>query len=270
MLLINVAELAAKENLSYEDMHRALAVLYKLEYNPVAVKFYFDREAFDQLAADKLPGPKMTFCQALLASRMNDHIVKITDDKLLCDNARTVFGFRAPSEEEVKDHLKYTTDWDLAQRCLEVKPKLPLGELKGIMAAPLYKTPVTPDVVFFIVNPYQAYHILNDYIGATKVPTVTSTHTVNSAVCGGTVDCYLHRTAGMKTMCAGSFTSGKTEKGEVNVFIPGDQIAALTKQLLKRSHHYGGGASFIGAGGQEYPGMDVCKKCPMIRFKDVE
>jgi len=270
MLLINVAELASKESLTYEEMHRAFAALYKLEYNPVAVKFYFDQEEFDRLAAEKIPGPKMTFCQAVLASRMDDYIVKISDDKLLCDNARTVFGFRAATEEEVKDHLKYTNDWELAQKCLELKPKLPLGELKGIMTAPLFKTPVTPDVVFFIVNPFQAYHILNDYIGGTKVSSVTSTHTVNSAVCGGSVDCYLSHTAGMKTMCAGSFTSGKTEKGEVNVFIPGDQIEAVAKQLLKRSHHYSGGASFVGAGGQEYPGVDVCKKCPMIRFKDSE
>ncbi|AQS60141.1 DUF169 domain-containing protein [Desulforamulus ferrireducens] len=270
MLLLNVAELAAKHTLSYEEIHKALAVLYKLEYNPVAIKFFFDQAEFDSIAAEKLPGPKMTYCQALLASRMDDYIVKITNDKLLCDNARTVFGFRGMTEEEIKDHVKYTNDWDLAKQCLESKPKLPVGELKGIVAAPLYKTPVEPDVIFMIVNPFQAYHILNDYIGATKVPSVTSSHTINSAVCGGSVNCYLNGTAEMKTMCAGSFTSGKTEKGEVNIFIPGSQIAAVAKQLLTRSNQYGGGASFIGAGGQAYPGMDVCKKCPMIRFKDEE
>ncbi len=270
MLLLNVNELAAKRTLSYEEIHKALAVLYKLEYNPVAIKFFFDQAEFDNISAEKIPGPKMTYCQALLASRMDDYIVKITDDKLLCGNARTVFGFREASEEEVNDHVKYTNDWDLAKQCLESKGRLPLRELKGIVTAPLYKTPVDPDVILLIVNPFQAYHILNDYIGATKVPTVTSSHSVNSAVCGGSVSCYLNGSAEMKTMCAGSFTSGKTEKGEVNVFIPGHQIEAVAKQLLTRSNHYGGGASFLGASGQAYPGVDVCKKCPMIRFKDEE
>lgn len=158
----------------------------------------------------------------------------------------------------------------MAKKVLDAKTKLPVGKLKGIVTAPLYKATFKPDVIFFIVNVFQAYHILNDYIGGTKTTTVNSTHTVNSAVCSGSVDCYLNHTASMKTMCAGSFTSGKTEKGEVNVFIPGDQIEAVAKQLLTRSHQNKGGASFVGVGGQEYPGMDVCKKCPMIRFKEVE
>ncbi|MBO8136676.1 MAG: DUF169 domain-containing protein [Desulfotomaculum sp.] len=270
MLLVNLEELAKKETLTYEEMHKALAALYKLEYNPVAVKFFFDQEEYDKLEAEKVPGPKMTFCQMALASRMDDYIVKGNDDKLLCGNARTVFGFREASDEEVNTHVKYTNDWDLAKECLMKKPKLPHGELKGFMTAPLYKTPVDPDVVLFIVNPFQAYHILNDYIGATKVPEVKSTHTINSAVCGGTVRCYNEQQAGMNTMCAGSFTSGKTEKGEVNVFIPGKHIGQLAKQLVERSHKYGRGASMLGPGGSEYPGIDVCKKCPMIRFKDYE
>lgn len=269
MLLINPAEIAAKENLSFEDLHKAFAALYKLEYNPVAIKYIFDQEEFDSFPVEKVPGPKMTFCQALLASRMDDFTLKMAEDKLLCDNAKTCFGFRAPSDEEAQDHVKYTNDLELAKQCLDAKAKLPVGELKGIVTAPLYKANFQPDVVFFIVDVFQAYHILNDYIGGTKVPTVTSTHTVNSAVCGGTVDCYINHRASMKTMCAGSYTSGKTEKGEINVFIPGDQIEAVGRQLLTRTVQ-ASGTSFIGSGDQEYPGVDVCKKCPMIRYKDYE
>jgi len=267
MLLIDLKELAGKENLTYQDMHKAFAALYKLQYNPVAVKFFFDQEEYDHLVAEKVPGPKMTFCQIALASRMDDYIVKFSDDKLLCGNARTVFGFREATDEEVKDHIKYTTDWDLARECLLSKPKLPVGKLKGIMTAPLYKTPVDPDVVFLVTDVFQAYHILTDYAAACKIPTVTSTHTVNSAVCGGAVSCYVNHSAEMKTMCAGSFTSGKTEKGEINLFITGDQIGLVAKQLIQRSAKYGN-TSLLGPGGQEYQGVDVCKQCPMIRFKD--
>ncbi|MTI81318.1 MAG: hypothetical protein FH758_10640 [Firmicutes bacterium] len=270
MLLIDVGELAQKDKFTYEEMHKAFAGLYKLEYNPVAIKFFFDQEEYDNFEAEKVPGPKMTFCQMALASRMDDYIVKASEDKLLCGNARTVFGYRKPSDEEVDTHVKYTNNWELAKKCMLSKPRLPRGELKGFMTAPLYKTPVEPDVVMFIINPFQAYHVLNDYIGAVKVSEVQSTHTVNSAVCGGSVRCYDEQKAGMNTMCAGSFTSGKTEKGEVNVFVPGKQIGLLAKQLVERSHQYGGAASLLGSSGSEYPGIDVCKKCPMIRFKDYD
>lgn len=269
MLLINVQELAQKENLSYRDMHMAMQELYKLEYNPVAIKFFFDQEEYDKFEAEKVPGPKMTFCQVALASRMDNFITKFDQEKLLCGNAKTVFGMCEGSDEEVDGHVKYTNNWDLAKECLYAKPMFPLGELKGIATAPLYKAPFEPDVVFMITNAFQAYHILNDYIGATKTPVLNFSHTINSAVCGGAVGCFQKQTPEMKTMCAGSFTSGKTEKGEVNIFIPGTQIAALAKQLIERSAKYGA-ASMLGPGGQEYPGTDVCKKCPMIKFKDYE
>lgn len=135
------------------------------------------------------------------------------------------------------------------------------------MTAPLNKTPVDPDVVFFVVNPLQAYHIMNDYVGAMKVHPLTFTHTVNSAVCAGIVGCYNSQKPNMNTMCAGSYTFGKTEKGEVNVFIPGGHIGKLSMQLVQRTNKYGG-ASMIGPGGFDWPGLDVCKKCPMVRYKE--
>ncbi|ABO49799.1 protein of unknown function DUF169 [Desulforamulus reducens MI-1] len=269
MLLVDINELANKDKLSYREMHMALQDLYKLDYNPVAIKFFFDQEEYDKFEVEKVPGPKMTYCQVALASRMDDYITKFNQEKLLCGNAKTVFGMRESSDEEVDGHVKYTNNWELAKECLNAKPMLPLGELKGIATAPLYKATFEPDVVFMITDTFQAYHILNDYIGATKKPTLNFTHTINSAVCGGTVGCYQKQTIEMKTMCAGSFTSGKTEKGEINIFVPGTHIGALSKQLIDRTAKYGG-SSMVGPGGQQYPGVDVCKKCPMIKFKEFE
>lgn len=186
----------------------------------------------------------------------------------MCDNCKTVMGFREAEDAEVDDHVKYTIDWDFAKECLMTKPKFPVGKLKGFAFAPLGKAEFDPDVVFFVINPLQAYHIINDYIGAYKVHPVTFTHTVNSAVCGGSVNCYTENKINMNTMCAGSFTSGKTEKGEVNLYIPGSKIEGVVKQLLRRTEKYGG-PSMLGSPGQEYPGMDVCKKCPMIKFKEI-
>ncbi len=268
-MLLNVKELAQKDELTMTEMQDALEYLLRLDYHPVAIKFFFDQEEFDNFQAEKVPGPKMTFCQIALASRQNGFVVKASEKNLLCGNAKTVFGFREAEDAEVDGHVKYTADWDLAKKCLLSKPKLPLGKLKGFATAPLGKANFEPSVVFFVVNPLQAYHLLNDYVGAFGEHPLIFKHTVNSAVCGGSVGCYKDNSINMNTMCAGSYTSGKTEKGEVNIFIPGGKIAQVVKQLIKRTNIYGG-PSMLGSPGQEFPGLDVCKKCPMIRFKDAE
>ncbi|MFZ5633178.1 MAG: DUF169 domain-containing protein [Bacillota bacterium] len=267
-MLLDINALSEKEQLTFEETADAMEYLYKLTYHPVAVKFFWDQAEYDNFKAEKIPGPKMTVCQIALASRMNDCIVKATDDNLMCGNARTCFGFREPSDPEVDDHVKYTVDWDMAKECLWAKPRLPKG-LKGFATAPLGRANFEPDVIFLVVNPLQAYHILNDYIGGKKVPNLTFNHTINSAVCGGMAYCYNEQKPNMNTMCAGSYTSGKTETGEVNVFIPGKDIGDLIKQLIRRTAKYGG-SSMVGSPGQEFPGLHVCKQCPMVRFKDAE
>jgi hypothetical protein len=66
-------------------------------------------------------------------------------------------------------------------------------------------------------------------------------------------------------MCSGSYTSGKTERGEVNVAVPGDQIEAVAKRMLERTVR-NRGVSFLRKR-EPYPGFDVCGGCPMLVFK---
>ena len=127
---------------------------------------------------------------------------------------------------------------------------------------------VDPDIVFFMLLPYQAYHILNDYMAATGRSSLTFYHTPNSAVCSGSVWAFNHSTANMTTMCAGSKTSGKSDMSMLNLFIPGTQIKDSAGQLLKRASEMGG-PSVLGKGGEPWPGMDVCKGCPLFKYEAV-
>ncbi|MGB9804791.1 DUF169 domain-containing protein [Desulfofundulus sp.] len=254
--------------MSYAIAQEMFERLLKLDYHPVAIKFFKSAEEAGKVRADKKIAAKFTFCQFVAASRMAGYVLTGTNENILCENCLTSFGFTEPSDEEARGHMKYVVDFEKAKYVVATKPRLPLGLITGFMTAPLAKTPVGPDVVIFVCNPLQAYHILNDYIAAFAVHPLQFNHTVNSAVCGGTVWTYLNRKPNMNTMCAGSYTSGKTEKGEVNVFIPGDQILDVAKQLVLRTEVYNG-ASLLYSG-TEWPGLDVCKKCPMIRFKDGE
>lgn len=262
------AETVKGKEINYAQAQELFERLLKLDYHPVAIKFFKSLEEAKEYKAEKRMAAKVTFCQFTAASRMANYVLKGTNENILCENCLTSFGFTEPSDEEAKGHMKYVVDFEKAKQVLATKPRLQVGAIKAFMTAPLAKTPVEPDVIMFVCNPLQAYHILNDYIGAFNVHPLQFNHTVNSAVCGGAVWSYLNHKPNMTTMCAGSYTSGKTEKGEVNVFIPGDQILDVAKQLAFRTE-FSGGAS-LPYNGTEWPGLDVCKKCPLIRFKDEE
>jgi len=252
--------------LTYETAQESFERLLKLDYHPVAIKFFASADEIKKYPSDKEARTRLTFCQFTAASRMAGYVLKDTTDRIMCDNCLTTFGGQEPSDQEAKGHFKYVADHAFAREVLATKPRAPFGLIKAFLTAPLAKTPVDPDVVMFVCNPFQAYHILNDYVGACRVHPLQFYHTVNSAVCGGAVWSYLNRKPEMNTMCAGSYTSGKTEKGEVNVFIPGSQILDVARQLRRRTE-ISGGASVLYAG-NEWPGLDVCKGCPMVRFDD--
>ncbi|ATW28672.1 hypothetical protein DCMF_16605 [Candidatus Formimonas warabiya] len=256
------------DKLDYAGAQEVLERLLKLDYHPVAIKFFKTQEEAGQYQAEMKIASKVTFCQFTAVSRMANYILKGTKDSIMCENCLTSFGYAEPSEQLVRDHMKYVMDMEKAKQVVASKLSLPLGEIHSFITAPLGKTPVDPDVVLFICNPLQAYHILNDYVGAFNVHPLQFNQTVSSAVCGGAVWSYLNHKPNMNTMCSGSYTSGKTEKGEVNVFIPGDQIIGVARQLMKRTE-FSKGASFPYSG-TEWPGLDVCKKCPMIRLKDID
>lgn len=255
-------------DLSYADVEEILERNFKLDYHPVAVKFFTSETEAAKYKSEKRFRAKATFCQFAAAARFSGTIMKGSADRLLCENAKTTFGFTTPSLNEAKGHMKYVLDLAFCHDVLKSKPRLEPGSITHFLTAPLGRTPVDPDVVMFVCNPFQAYHILNDYIGKYKVHPLQFNHTVNSAVCGGAVWTKKQGKPNMTTMCAGSYTSGKTEKGEVNLFIPGHRIKGVAEQTLKRVQQYNG--SSLLTSNNEWPGMDACKKCPLLMMKEEE
>jgi hypothetical protein len=68
--------------------------------------------------------------------------------------------------------------------------------------------------------------------------------------------------------CSGSYNAGKTERGEINVSIPGADIGLVVARLLERKAATGGAS--VTRAGHPFPGADICKNCPLIVFKKVE
>lgn len=257
--------------MNYSEIHKQLIWNVRLDFDPVGIRFVYDESEIEKLPITHKSKAKITYCQFLAACRQQRSALFMEPKKLLCQNAYPIFGFRELDKEaDTKRHLKYLVDEDIAWEAPVEKAKLKPGCV-GIYMAPLDyfdKIDLEPSVVFCVTTPYQAYHLLNDYMGAMHKPNLQFFHTPNSAVCSGSVWAYHNNTANMTTMCAGSKTSGKTEMNYVNLFIPGDQIHAMAQRQKERVE-MGEGASLLGKGSQAWPGLDACKGCPMFKFEAV-
>lgn len=255
--------------LTYAEMQEILYNDLRLYHFPIAVKYLFTEEEvadFEKNCEEYVvPVKPMTFCQWEIAARMKGQTVLGRKETLGCANALFVLGWTPLSDKEIKSHEKYTRDDAQAERFVKSKPRLPEDTLKAIVVSPLGKTYFTPDTVHFYCDNMQAYHLAVDYMAAMDIHPLQTSVTMNSSACAGNVHSYLTRSANMLPACSGSYNAGKTERGEINFIIPGDQIGPTVQRLLERKAKYG--SSAITRPGDGFPGADVCKNCPLIIFK---
>lgn len=256
------------EKLAYKEMQKILMDELRLMHYPVAVKFIFKQEDLDDFTKNMSyyePVKPLTFCQFEIAARMQGQTVLGTKERLGCSNASFVFGWKPFDDAEVKTHEKYAKNWDQAVRFVKTKPRLPEGALKAFIVSPLADSYFPPDTVHFYCDNMQAYHLLVDYMAAMDIHPIHSNLTVNSAACGSNVFSYLEKSANLITACGGTYNSGKMERGEINVTIPGEHMEASVQRLVDRIHNLG--SASLARPGDHFPGADVCKNCPMIIFR---
>jgi len=256
-----------KQGLSKADMVFILRNLLKLKYYPVAVKFFYDDDEIERFRAEHeylVACNPFTFCHFSAASRQRGDVLLGDKRTLGCSNARYLFGWKDLDEQEIKSHIKYVRDREQAEKFVKTKPRLPEG-LRAFATAPLHKAKFEPDLIHIICDVLQSYHIYNDWASAMDVHPVQPNLMMNSAVCGGAVWTYNSRKINIVPMCSSSYTSGKTEQGEINVYIPWEQFEPTIVRLLERTAEYGG-ASYPRTG-ETYPGFNVCKLCNFLIFR---
>ncbi len=259
------AEYMLSKELDWADVVLSLRNLLRLKYFPVAIKFSFE-DISERFLKYKTAGKNFTFCQYAAFTRQEGVKLIGFRSTMGCTNAMYVLGWKDFDEEEIRGHRKYARDDEQAEFFAKTKPRLKEG-LKFFAFSPLHETDFEPDVVYIVCDVLQAYHICNDYMSAFNVHPLRPNFTVNSAVCAGAVWCYNTGELNLTPMCSGSKTSGKTEQGEVNIFIPGDRVKPFVERMLERTLEYGG-VSFPRTG-KTYPGCDVCKLCPIFKPKDL-
>jgi uncharacterized protein (DUF169 family) len=255
--------------MTYKEMQEVLMREMRLYHYPIAVKFFYDQaevDAFMEAAPEvHTPLKAMTFCQWEIAARMKGQIVYSDEKGLGCGNARYSFGWKELDESEIKGHAKYTRDLDQAERFVKSKARMPEG-LLGVAVAPLGSVDglYEPDTVHFYCDNMQAYHLAVDYMAATDTHPLRPSITMNSSACGGNVHTYQAQEFNMLPACSGSYNAGKTERGEINVIIPGKKFPKVVERLMERIE---AASSAITRPGDGFPGADICKNCPLIVFK---
>jgi uncharacterized protein (DUF169 family) len=255
------------EAMSYQEMQRLLMDELRLMHYPIAIKYFFDQaelNAFKARAEYYLPAKALTFCQAELGARMEGLTVLMGREQLGCSNAKCVFGWKEIDAAEIKGHLKYVRDLEQAERFVRSKPRL-AGELLAVAVSPLAEAVFPPDVVHFYCDNMQAYHLVVDWMSARDIHPLRPNMTMNSAACGGNVQCFNTGEANVFLACSGSYNAGKTERGEINVAIPGADIGQVVQRLAERKAATGGAS--LTRSGHPFPGADICKNCPLIVFK---
>lgn len=255
-----------KEELSNADLTFTLRNLLKLAYYPVAMKFFYLEEEiaqFKKANSYRVAARPYTFCHFSAASRQRGDVLFGVKETMGCSNAKYNFGWKELDEDEIKSHVKYTRDRKQAEKFVKTKPRLPAG-LLGFATAPLHKATFEPDLIHIIGNVLQAYHVANDYAAANEEHPIESVMLMNSAVCGGAVWTYVNKKINLVPMCSSSYTAGKTEQGEINVYVPWKKFRLAVRRLLERTRQYGG-ASFPRTG-ETFPGFNICKLCNFLAF----
>ncbi len=251
--------------MNYKKIQHILMEELRLMHQPVAVKFIFsdtELEDFKNNAAYHVPVHPITFCQFEIGPRMKGQTILGTKESLGCTTAQYVFGWKPLDDAEIRTQQRYTKDIEQAERFIKSKSRLPEGQLRAFVVSPLSDSYFAPDVVHFYCDTMQAYHLTVDYMAALDVHPLRPALTVNASACGGCVFSYNEDTLNMVTPCSGSYNSGKTERGEINVMIPGGHIEPTTQRLLDRKKLHG--SSSITRPGDPFPGADICKNCPLI------
>jgi uncharacterized protein (DUF169 family) len=256
---------------SYREMEDILMKELRLYHHPIALTWLFtdaDVDNFKSRTSHVTAVKPITFCQWEIAARMQGLTVVGGKENLACANARVSFGWKDIDAADIKSQDRYCVDLAQAERFLRSKPRMPAGSIKALAVGPLGKAVLAPHVIHFYCDNMQSYHLAADYMAATDTHPLRPLVSMSSASCGGAVFCWLEKTFNLCPCCSGSYNAGKTERGEVNVFIPGDHLELTVNRLLQRISQYG--AASLTRPGDPFPGADICKNCPLIAFKQVQ
>lgn len=136
-----------------------------------------------------------------------------------CFTAQLILGFREQTEKDVEHHVRqFTDDEQVARRMIENKPKLPFGQVAGVLTGPLGE--FLPDVVVFVVDALQALGLIEAYTYSTG-ESLSFVNGVSSAACSyGVVASYQSGKPNLSIPCVGAKRYGQLQDNELLFAVP--------------------------------------------------
>jgi uncharacterized protein (DUF169 family) len=245
---------------SFDEMEALLARHLRLYHHPVAIFFEPPRAGLHPVEAE--PGNRLSFCQILAHVRQTGQSIRLRQNRLSCPTAADVFGLDRQEERAVKTLNKYVS-LEAAEGFYQARERLLPGSRGSVALFPLEKSPAEPDAVVLVVDALQAMHLLDFYAMAKDMPEIPLSHNVNGADCANTVKAMERGGPQLALPCPDAFTSGKMERGEVVLAFPWPDFSCVTEVVAERAEK--GRVSLLGGPG--LVGSDVCRNCPLIKFK---
>lgn len=215
-----------------EDLDCALNLARK----PVGIKLYFTEEDYNNLNWEEPNAPQAYCCVVEKATRGRKFKVRL--EHLNCDGGTTALNLenstnRIESGMEYFSYNLYATPAS-ARRVREGVPGLYRtgASTYGVAVGPLEEFEMIPDVVIFMVNPYQTMRIQQGYLYH-EGGRLEFTGASMQAICAeATVEPYMKGRLNTTTLCPSTRFLAKWKDEEMAVGVPFEKFRSVVEGVI--------------------------------------
>ena len=157
------------------DLERTL----RLRTHPVGVRLC---EKAEDLTKGNVPSAKVSLCQMVKGAAPGGWTLACPKDQMGCFTAQMILGFREPGGRDMggRDRAQFAKDAEIAQALMDIKPKLDVGAIEGVLVGPLGN--FDPHLLILLVDAHQALALIEAFAYSLG-KALQFTNGVSSAVC---------------------------------------------------------------------------------------
>lgn len=154
------------------DISNRYNEMLRLTSFPVAVKMFEHLDELHEVKDAKgrpvrrIGNGNFTVCQLLAQARYLGKTIAGTADNLsMCLPGAAAMGFQDLPEGFADGHVRaYYSDEEIARKNMAAIPNFEAGKYEAMLASPLGRMPVDPDIVLFFGNTAQIYRFIHSYL----------------------------------------------------------------------------------------------------------
>ncbi|MFX0204794.1 MAG: DUF169 domain-containing protein [Candidatus Hodarchaeota archaeon] len=224
----------------WKELDQTLNKYLRLATFPIAVKLLEDEEDLSKIAFIKRPKKKLALCQIFSYSRYYGWTIGITKEENICPLAEIAVGFEQPYKSFLEGFFfvgRYNETPEGAKKTAEMIPKLPYGEISGIVSGALHRIEYDPDLILIYGNSAQILRIIQGALW--KEGGRITVSTFGDAVCADTVsNAFLTGELQIAIPCLGDRRFGLAKDTDLATSIPIGLIDSIVEGLA--GTHKGG------------------------------